>query len=114
VSVGMSLVFNAASRLERIASVYAGSNDPPNRLKLVARLVACRVGAFSPTSEASMHLVLRGMSPGEFIVLAFEEMQQDYHAPEFVKKYVRNGQKVELEEGGRKSVVLNVIMEDDE
>jgi hypothetical protein len=28
VSVGMSLVFNATSRLEEIASVYAGSNDP--------------------------------------------------------------------------------------
>jgi len=28
VSVGMSLVFNAAFRLERIASVYAAPNDP--------------------------------------------------------------------------------------
>jgi len=28
VSVGMSLVFNAAFRLDGIASVYAGPNDP--------------------------------------------------------------------------------------
>jgi hypothetical protein len=28
VRVGMSLVFNAASRLEEIANVYAGPNDP--------------------------------------------------------------------------------------
>ena len=38
-SVGMSLVFNAASRLEGIVGVYAGSNDA-QIAKLVARLVA--------------------------------------------------------------------------
>jgi hypothetical protein len=60
------------------------------------------------------HFALRGMNPGEFLVLAFEEMQQDYRAAEFVKKYERKGQKVELEEGGKKSVVLKVITEEDE
>ena len=47
-------------------------------------------------------------------MLAFEEMQQDYRAAEFVKKYERKGQKVELEEDGKKSVALKVITEEDE
>ena len=54
------------------------------------------------------------MNPGEFLVLAFEEMQQDYHTAEFLKKYEKKGQKVELDEGGKKSVVLKVIAEEDE
>jgi len=33
------------------------------------------------------------MNPGEFLVLAFEEMQQDYHTAEFLKKYEKKGQK---------------------
>jgi hypothetical protein len=36
---------------------------------------------------------LRGMNPGEFLVLAFEEMQQDYHTAEFLKKYEKKGKK---------------------
>lgn len=60
------------------------------------------------------HFALRGMNPGEFLVLAFEEMQQDYRAAEFVKMYERKGQRVELEEGGKKSLVLKVITEEDE
>ena len=54
------------------------------------------------------------MNPGEFLVLAFEEMPGDYRAAEFVKKHERKGQKVELEEGGKKSVVLKIIAEEDE
>jgi hypothetical protein len=34
VRVGMTLVFNTGSRLEEIARVYAGSNEPANRPKL--------------------------------------------------------------------------------
>jgi hypothetical protein len=52
------------------------------------------------------------MNPGEFLVLAFQEMREDYRTPEFVKKYEGNGEKVELEEGGKKSVVLKLITEE--
>lgn len=66
---------------------------------------------FGRTDENG-HFLLRGMNPGEFLVLAFEEMQEDYHTPEFVKKYEGNGEKLELEEGGKKSVVLKLITEE--
>jgi hypothetical protein len=52
------------------------------------------------------------MNPGEFVVLAFEEMQGDYRAPGFAKKYAGKGEKVELEEGGKKSVVVKLIAEE--
>jgi hypothetical protein len=60
------------------------------------------------------HFALRGMNPGEFLVVAFEGTPGDYRAAEFVKQYERKGQKVELEEGGKKSVVLKVIAEEEE
>jgi len=31
------------------------------------------------------HFDLRGMNPGEFLVLGFEEIHEDYRTPEFVK-----------------------------
>jgi len=31
--------------------------------------------------------VLRGMNPGAFVVLAFEEIRENYRTAEFVKKY---------------------------
>ena len=68
----------------------------------------------SDRTDEKGHFALRGMNPGEFLVLAFEEMQQDYHTAEFLKKYEKKGQKVELDEGGKKNVVLKVIAEEDE
>ena len=68
---------------------------------------------FGRTDENG-HFALRGINPGEFLVLAFEEMQEDYRTPEFVKKYDGKGEKVALEEGGKKSVVLKLIREEDE
>jgi hypothetical protein len=64
------------------------------------------------TTDQNGHFALRGMNPGEFLVLALEEMREDYRTPEFVKKYEGNGEKVELEEGGKKSVVLKLITEE--
>jgi len=60
-------------------------------------------------SEENGHFSLRGMNPGEFLVLAFEEMPADYRAPGFAKKYEARGQKVQLEEGGKTSVVVKLI-----
>ena len=63
-------------------------------------------------SDENGHFVLRGMNPGEFVVLAFDEIQGDYRAPGFAKKYAGKGEKVELEEGGTKSVVVKLITEE--
>lgn len=68
----------------------------------------------SAMSDESGHFAMRGMNPGSFLVLAFEEMGENYRLPAFAKKYEGKGQKVELEQGGRKSVVLKLITEDGE
>jgi len=65
-------------------------------------------------SDENGHFLLRGMNPGEFVVLAFDEIQVDYRAPGFAKKYAGKGEKVELEEGGTKSVVVKLITEEGE
>ena len=65
-------------------------------------------------SDESGHFAMRGMNPGSFLVLAFEEMRENYRLPAFAKKYEGKGQKVELEQGGRKSVVLKLITEEGE
>jgi hypothetical protein len=63
----------------------------------------------SGQTDEKGHFELRGMNPGQFVVLAFQEMQGDYRSPEFAKKYESQGEKVELDEGVKKSVVVKVI-----
>lgn len=55
------------------------------------------------------HFVARGLTPGSYVVLAFEELQEDLRQPEFLKMYAGSGEKVELEEGSRKSVTTRLI-----
>jgi hypothetical protein len=54
------------------------------------------------------HFVVRGMTPGSYVVLAFEEMQ-DIRQPGLLKTYAGKGEKVEVEEGTRKIVTAKVI-----
>lgn len=63
-------------------------------------------------SDENGHVLLRGLNPGGFLVLAFEEMQENVRSPEFAQKYKGKGQEVELKEGESRSVVLKVIKED--
>lgn len=63
----------------------------------------------SGRTDEKGQFLLRGLNPGQFVVLAFAEMQGDYHSPEFAKKYESQGEKVELDEGMRKSVVVKLI-----
>lgn len=65
----------------------------------------------SARADDGGHFVVRGMNPGEFMVLAFEELQGDYRTREFAKEYEGKGKKVELDEGGKKSVVVKLITE---
>ena len=60
-------------------------------------------------SDDAGHFVMRGLSPGEFIVLAFEEMRENFRAPSFAKKYQAKGQKVELQESTKKPVLVKLI-----
>jgi hypothetical protein len=69
----------------------------------------------SDRTDEGGHFNLRGMNPGEFVVLAFEEMPTNHRAPEFAKKYEAKGEKVQLEEGVKKSgVTVKLIKEDSE
>lgn len=54
------------------------------------------------------HFLLRGMNPGEFTVLALEDLSEDFRSAEFFQKYASRGEKVKLEEGEKKSVVLTL------
>jgi hypothetical protein len=54
------------------------------------------------------------MNPGGFLALAFGEVHENYRSPEFAKRYEGKGQKVELEPGGRKSVVVKLITDEAE
>ena len=65
----------------------------------------------SARADDGGHFVVRGMNPGEFMVLAFEELQGDYRTREFAKEYEGKGEKVELDEGRKKSVVVKLITE---
>jgi protocatechuate 3,4-dioxygenase beta subunit len=61
------------------------------------------------TSDESGHFRLRGLNPGKYTVLAFEELQEDVRQPEFLKTHEKRGETVELEEGAKKGVVLKLI-----
>jgi hypothetical protein len=66
----------------------------------------------SGQTDEKGHFLLRGINPGEFLVLAFEGTQgNSYRTPEFAQKYESQGEKVQLDEGVRKSVVLKLIQE---
>jgi protocatechuate 3,4-dioxygenase beta subunit len=64
------------------------------------------------TSDESGYFSLRGLNPGKYTVFAFEELQEDFRQPEFLKSYETRGQVVELDKGTRKSVVLKLISND--
>jgi protocatechuate 3,4-dioxygenase beta subunit len=61
-------------------------------------------------ADASGHFLLRGMNPGPYVVVALEEVNEDVRKPEFFQKYGEKGEKVELDEGERKSsVTVNLV-----
>lgn len=55
------------------------------------------------------HFLLRGLNPGQFAVLAFDEVPGDHRSPDFARKYATEGEKVQLDESSRKTVVLKLI-----
>jgi len=61
------------------------------------------------TTDENGHFNLRGLNPGKYTVLAFEELEEDVRQPGFLKSYGKRGESVELDEGTRKNVVLKVI-----
>jgi hypothetical protein len=60
------------------------------------------------------HFNIHGLSPGHYRVLAFEDLEDDYHEPDFLKSYEGRGQSVKIREGEQKTVQLKIIPSTDE
>jgi hypothetical protein len=60
------------------------------------------------------HFSLRGLNPGKYTVLAFDDLQEDTHQPGFLEVYEGRGEHVQLDEGARSSVTLKLISADAE
>ena len=66
------------------------------------------------TTDELGHFSLRGLNPGKYTVLAFDELQADIRQPEFLKSYEGRGEHVQLDEGARTSIVVKLIATDNE
>ena len=58
------------------------------------------------------HFNLRGLNPGKYTVLGFDELEGDIRDPEFLKSYESRGEQVQLDEGARTSIVVKLITTD--
>jgi protocatechuate 3,4-dioxygenase beta subunit len=65
-------------------------------------------------SDAQGHFRLRGLIAGEYTALAFEDPEDNVRDPEFVETWQDRGERVQLEDGARKSVTVKVITASDE
>lgn len=66
------------------------------------------------TTDELGHFSLRGLNPGKYTVLAFDELQAAVREPEFLKSYEGRGEHVQLDEGARTNIVLKLTAMDDE
>jgi hypothetical protein len=66
------------------------------------------------TTDELGHFSLRGLNPGKYTVLAFEDLEADVRQPEFLKTYEGRGEHLQLDEGGRTSIVVKLIATDTE
>jgi len=59
------------------------------------------------------HFVLRGVRPGEYTILALDDLDEDYRDPDVVKPFEDRGKTVRLEKDQRTALVLKVIQTSD-
>lgn len=64
------------------------------------------------TTDELGHFSLRGLNPGKYTVLAFDDLEADVRQPEFLESYESRGEHVQLDEGARTSIVVNLIATD--
>ena len=63
-------------------------------------------------TDAKGNFSMRGLNPGEFVVVALENMQGDARSAEFYQKYGGQGANVNLAEGEKKTVTLTLASDD--
>lgn len=61
------------------------------------------------TTDELGHFRLRGLNPGEYTVLAFDDLEADVRQPEFLKSCEGRGKRVHLDEGSRTSIVVKLV-----
>jgi Carboxypeptidase regulatory-like domain len=61
------------------------------------------------TTDERGHFSLRGLNPGSYTVLAFEDLEDSPQDPEFLTSYGSKGEKVAADEGTDKRIVLKLI-----
>jgi hypothetical protein len=66
------------------------------------------------TSDGHGHFKIAGLNPGEYTVLAFEDLEDNYSDPEFQKTYRAAGESVKLDEGERKTVSVKLVPNPDD
>lgn len=55
------------------------------------------------------HFNLHGLNPGEYTVMALEDLDDDFRDPEFLKSHEGIGQTIHLDEGEHKSISLQLL-----
>jgi len=63
-------------------------------------------------TDANGNFLLRGLNPGEFVVVALENFQGDTRSADFYQKYGSHGTNVSLAEGEKKTVALTLAPDD--
>lgn len=63
-------------------------------------------------TDANGSFLLRGLNPGDFAVVAVENLQGDARSAEFYQKYGGQGMNVSLAEGEKKTVTLTVVADE--
>lgn len=61
------------------------------------------------TTDERGHFSLRGLNPGSYTVLAFEDLEDSPQDPAFLTSYGSKGEKVAVDEGADRRITLKVI-----
>lgn len=106
------VVSSAAGRIEGSVVNENQQAVPGARVVLVpeaARRSQTRLYEETTTDQYGQ-FILRGITPGEYKLFAWEEMESGvYQDPEFLKPYEERGEAVHVGEGGRQTIQLKLI-----
>jgi len=95
-------VVDSSSRAEPVANAYVMTAPSSGKRE--------RPDAYQVTrTDEGGRFQMRGVSPGEFVVVGLEKMEMDARNPEFLKKYADKAVTVKVEQGEKKSLQVKVV-----